>query len=237
MKGRGISIGVLLIVLFTFVAPGAFAKKQKLGDAEAKRIFEGIARAENATELNAALKVFENRMKEAKKIPDLNKLLDYGGKGYDIITNAMELYGLYKSWTISNKDPKNVVKAGNLVFDTLDFVSGKFAGANYYQAVIKMGREALKMINRKNAELRWTQIIADPTTELTLRPNSTIPSRKGNGVAMGWAFDDNYLDFTKAWFCAVWQTGMKTSDEIGLLYEINEYIWALEEFKKTGLMQ
>ena len=201
--------------------------KVKLGMENAKRIFEQIQYI-GPKDFEKALKDIQTRIKDAAKVKNLPNLLQGGKNLYDFTKDLQEVYGCYKKWLVAKDDPKGINKAADFMFDSVDFVTGKFLpGAAYFQAITKLGREALKLQNRALAELRWNNLLAG-NEPIATNFDKRFPH----------CFSD-YEDFVKGWFCSVWNTDYtwqgKNSNraiinsEAMLLQEIHDHIKEIEK--------
>ena len=242
MKKNVIAVGLLAVVLFGFLAPqAAFAKQQKLGEAEAKKLFEYWDKSgANSSETRQALTIMKTQLEAAKKkSKKLYDLLQGGKPYYDLVVNLIKVYDLYSRWTVA-RDTKNITNAGNVMFDSIEFATGFLPGAYYYKAITDAGRTALKLTN---ISLGKTQF-ADRYAEWEQNPGYFTGGKYKQGVnghplnafGAGWAFDPEYLTFAQAWFSLEWYSGMPRLEETGLLYKISEFIGAREHAKRAGIV-
>ena len=241
MKKNVIAAGLLAVVLFGFLAPqGAFAKKQKLGEDEAKKLFEYWDRSgANSGDRRQALTIMKTQLEAAKKkSKKLYELLEAGKPYYDLVVNLIKVYDLYSRWTVA-RDANNIKSAGNVMFDAIDFATGFLPGAYYYQAITEAGRTAVKLNDRALGKIRFDERYA----EWEMGEKKSGNRKQGvdgiplNANAFGWAYDPGYLVFAQAWFTLEWRSGMKSIEEMGILQDISKYIGALEYSKREGVLK
>lgn len=252
---KSIAIGALFFVLFALMTPvEVFAqKKQKLGEAEAKKLLEKVGNA-NSTEVRDAINIIQRYAKDfksgtgvtlpfpkgmapnvkSKKLKEIFSLVD-GGVGIlekiNTIAEAADLAWNYKYYADSRD--KSVKKAANLMFDTLDFASGLFVGGNYYKAGITAGRTLLKLYLGHLGEIRWNEIY-DGAYRFHA-PNSAMLWDYPNQPRAYWQ-DREYYEFAKAWFCAAYDPKNDDGDDALILMHCGEYIWAMKTLRKAGLL-
>ena len=147
-----------------------------------------------------------------------------------------DFVGLYGDWKTYN-DRKTITQASNLTLEFTELLIGYIPGTDFFMAYYKAGfeavKKALKIINKKNAQLRWLNIQLDEefskgtTRKIKTDISSTMPY-------VGWAFQNE--EFTEAWFCTVWEQGLNRGAEQDILADISDYLLALDILKKAGLM-
>jgi hypothetical protein len=246
MKTRGIAAGLLAVVLFAFAAPqAAFAKKQKLGQAEALKFFDYMEKSgADSSEVKRALTMMKTQLEKAKKTSkQVFELLEAAQPYYETVSNLLTVVDLFGKWHAAGKGTPNgtkeLNKAADVMFDSIEFATGFLPGAYYYKAITQAGRAALRLQNlhfgRERYDVRYTD------WEMGLFPagdhKQGVNGHGLNGVGTGWAFDSDYIDFSRAWFSLAWKTGMKSSDETAILQEISRYIGAHEYAKRAGVMK
>jgi hypothetical protein len=250
---------IILFVLLVTVAMGtAFAqKKQKLGEAEAKKLLEKVSKNGNYTDVDSAIRIVNRFAKTAKdgtglafswpqgmakdvkskKIKQIFELIDGGANILDKMGTVAEAWDLaWKYNNYANEKDKSFKKAANLQFDTLDFAAGMFVGGAYYKAGIKAGKALLSMYVGHLGDIRWTEIMAGGlrrgTGGLT---GSNMLDDYPTQIYSHWQ-DPDYYDFAHAWFCAAYDPKNDDGDDKLILKNIGEYIWAIKTLQKAGLL-
>ena len=230
MKKKIIAIGILAFVVLAFMAPQqAHAQKQKLGEAEAKRLFDKLDGYGTSREVENAIKTIIRHMDTNRKGTKAQKaaaaLMETNGY-YSKMKDIQTLYGIFTSWRIA-KDQKNLTKGANATFDTIDFVAGKWGGGAYVKAITSAGRTMLAMANYSAGVQRHFAIV----TKVVIIGNERLYRD------YPYAFDEEYYDFSRAWFASVYDTKNTDNDDRIILTNIHEYIAAIETLKKAGLLQ
>jgi len=149
--------------------------------------------------------------------------------------NMKDLYDLFYRWNWGDAKEKtnSVNKATNLMLDSVDFITGKLVGAQYFKAVTDAGRAYLKVASKAHGQTAFDIYAA----EADRRWNHNA----GEFVHMCF-YPENY-DFAKAWFSMEYEfvkggntQAQETRDAIALR-EIGIYINDLRILRNAGLIQ
>jgi hypothetical protein len=145
--------------------------------------------------------------------------------------DLQKLYGFYQTWSRINRSnndkARDIRSASNLMFDMVDFATGKFAGGAYFRALTAAGRTIIGAAEHRAGVTRHVWIMANRERVMS-----------ADGIrTYHYAFDRTYYAFSRAWFASAYNTRNTDGDDRLILMDIHTYIAAMEVLRKAGLLQ
>jgi hypothetical protein len=143
--------------------------------------------------------------------------------------DIQKIWGFYKDWRITanaTTKTRNITNAANLTFNAIDFVSGKFTGGPYINALTNAGRKLIAEANHRNGIIRHTDIIANPDSFMNA----------GGQKMYHYALDPSWYAFSRAWFASAYNSSWGVREERLAFIDIHEYIAAIITLRNAGLL-